>query len=185
MRLFWQIYLKIFGWKIIGGPPHHLDKYVLIVGPHTSGLDFIVCLAVRQVTQMKTKFLAKMELFKPPFGFIFSMLGGYPVDRSKNKNIVDETVKIFNSHQKFSIAMAPEGTRKKVTKLRTGFYHIALQAKVPLVMASLDYDVKEVAFSEAFILTGNKEDDFKKILDYFQKVKGKHPELGMSHLNME
>jgi len=185
MRFFWRFYMKVFGWKIIGSPPLHLPKYVVIVGPHTSSLDFIVGLAVRQVMQMKTKFLGKKELFRPPFGFIFRMLGGYPVDRSKSKNIVDETVKIFNAHEKFSIAMAPEGTRRKVEKLRTGFYHITLQAKVPLVMASLDYAAKEVAFSEPFDLTGNKEEDFRKIYDFFRNVKGKHPELGMSHLNPE
>lgn len=163
----------------------YLDKYVIIVGPHTSYLDFIVGLAIRTVTRMKTKYLGKKELFKPPFGFIFRMLGGYPVDRSTNKNIVEETVKIFNRHEKFSIAMAPEGTRRKVEKLRTGFYHIALQANVPLVMAGLDYKRKIVSFSEPITLSGDKQKDFAVILEFYKNISGKHPELGMSHLTLD
>lgn len=177
--------MKLFGWKITGRPPLYLDKFVVIVGPHTSNLDFIVGLAVRTVTRMKTKFLGKKELFKPPFGFIFRMLGGYPVDRSTNKNIVEETVKIFNQHEKFSIAMAPEGTRSKVEKLRTGFYHIALQAKVPLIMAGLDYKRKEVSFSEPLELSGDKNQDFSTILEFYRNIEGKRPELGMSHLSLD
>ena len=185
MRFFWKLYLKIFGWKIAGSPPHHLNKYVIIVGPHTSNLDFVVGVAVRSVTQMKTHFLGKKELFNPPFGFIFRMLGGYPVDRSSNKNMVDEVVKIFNAHEKFSIALAPEGTRSKVEKLRTGFYHIALNANIPLAMASLDFKNREVKFSEPFNLTGDKSRDFEKIFDFFRNVSGKNPELGMSDLKIE
>jgi 1-acyl-sn-glycerol-3-phosphate acyltransferase len=134
---------------------------------------------------MKTHYLGKKELFRFPFGFIFKMLGGYPVDRSSSKNMVDEVVKIFDAHKQFSIALAPEGTRKKVEKLRTGFYHIALKAKVPLAMAALDFGNKEVIFSQAFDLTGNKQEDFKKIFDFFREVKGKYPGLGMHDLKIE
>jgi 1-acyl-sn-glycerol-3-phosphate acyltransferase len=183
MRPFWKLYLKIFGWKIIGMPPS-LDKFVIIVGPHTSYLDFILGVAVRSVMQMRTHYLGKKELFQPPFGFIFKMLGGYPVDRSSSKNMVDE-VKVFDAHEKFSIALAPEGTRKKVEKLRTGFYHIALKAKVPLAMAALDFGNKEVIFSDPFELTGNKQEDFERIFAFFRNVKGKYPELGMHNLKIE
>lgn len=184
MRAFWKLYLKVFGWKIVGLPPQ-LNKFVMIVGPHTSALDFIIGVAVRSVTRMKTHYLGKKELFKPPFGFIFRKLGGYPVDRSSSKNMVDEVVNIFNAHDQFSIALAPEGTRQKVEKLRTGFYHIALNAKVPLAMAALDFGNREVIFSEPFEPSGNKKDDFQKIFKFFKEIKGKHPELGMHDLRID
>lgn len=173
----------MIGWKSVGSFPYDLKKYVVIVAPHTSSWDFIIGVLFRYALDIqKAKYLGKQELFKPPFGFIFRWLGGYPVDRSKNRNMVDEVVKIFEAHDEFAIALSPEGTRKKVDKLKTGFYNIAKGAGVPIVMVGFDFSNKEVIISEPMPTTDNQENDFKTIIDFFRPIKGKVPENGLGHL---
>jgi len=156
MRFFWSLYVWITGWKIHNNFPYHLDKCVLIVAPHTSAWDFVVGLAIST--------------------------GGFPVDRFNKHNMVDQVVQLFNSHEKFVLALSPEGTRKKTDRLRTGFYHIAKNAGVPIVMIGLDFGKKEVTFSEPVYTTNNEVEDFKKIITFFAPLQGKIPEYGMSHL---
>ncbi len=174
--------LKLLGWKVVGEYPYYLKKCVVIVAPHTSNWDFIIGVLIRSSLKVRANYLGKKELFKPPFGFLFRWLGGYPVDRSNNKNMVDEVVKIFNSKDEFSIALSPEGTRKKVDKLRTGFYHIAKKAQVPIVMAALDFKNKQAIFTEPFFASDDQEADFERILQFFRPIQGMRPELGLSHL---
>ena len=175
--------LNLAGWKAVGKFPYELKKYVVIVGPHTSNWDFIIGVLFRKALRLeKARYLGKKELFDPPFGFIFRWLGGYPVDRSKNKNMVEEVVRIFNEHEEFGIALSPEGTRTRVEKLRSGFYNIAKGARVPIVMAGLDYANKRVTFSEPFLVTDNMETDFEQILKLFRPIQGKYPEKGLGHL---
>lgn len=178
-----KLTLRLFGWKTSVTFPHYLKKYVIIVAPHTSGWDFIVGVLYRNMLRLeKAKFLGKMELFKPPFGFLFRWLGGYPVDRSKSKNMVDEVVKIFVAHEEFGLALSPEGTRARVEKLKTGFYNIAKQANVPIVMVGLDFANKQLVISEPFTTSDNQEKDFEHILKFFRPIKGKYPEKSLGHL---
>ncbi|HSC54440.1 MAG TPA: 1-acyl-sn-glycerol-3-phosphate acyltransferase [Phnomibacter sp.] len=180
MRWFWKWYLKRNHWKIIGSFPFDVKKMVLIVAPHTHWLDFIIGVAVRSVMQFgHVKFLAKAELFKSPFGFIFRWLGGTPVDRTASNNLVDAVVKKFNEAESLVIAISPEGTRKKVDKLKTGFYHIARQAQVPIMMVALDFGNRRVIFAEPFSVSDNEDADFKKILHFFAPIKGRVPEQGL------
>jgi len=175
--------LDLFGWRTVGVFPYHIKKYVIIVAPHTSGWDFIVGVLARYAMKLENaKYLGKQELFKPPFGFIFRWLGGFPVDRSKNSNLVDEVVKIFNSRQEFGIALSPEGTRSRVDKLKTGFYNIAKKANVPIIMVGLDYANKQICFSEPFFVTDNQTADFDHIFRFFRPIKGKYPEKSLNHL---
>ena len=183
MRLFWSLYVWLTGWKIQKNFPYHLDKCVLIVAPHTSAWDFVVGLAIRSVRHLEhVKYLGKDSLFKGPFAFIFKNTGGFPVDRFNKHNMVDQVVELFNSHEKFVLALSPEGTRKKTERLRTGFYHIAKNVGVPIVMVGLDFGKKEVTFAEPFYTTNNEAEDFKKIISFFAPLQGKIPEYGMSHL---
>jgi 1-acyl-sn-glycerol-3-phosphate acyltransferase len=153
------------------------------VAPHTSAWDFIIGLAIRSVIRLEhVKYLGKDSLFKGPFAFIFKNTGGFPVDRFNKHNMVDQVVGLFNSHEKFVLALSPEGTRKKTERLRTGFYHIAKNAGVPIVMVGLDFGKKEVTFAEPFYTSNNESEDFKKIISFFAPLKGKIPEYGMSHL---
>ena len=106
--------------------------------------------------------------------------GGAPVDRSKTSNTVDNIVQIFNSRKIFRLALAPEGTRKKVEQLRTGFYHIAQKANVPIVMVAFDFGKKEIKIGEPFYATGSIESDFEKINRFYSGVKGKIPEYSFT-----
>jgi 1-acyl-sn-glycerol-3-phosphate acyltransferase len=182
-RTLCKLILTLLGWKTSVAFPHHVKRYVIIVAPHTSGWDFIVGVLFRKMLGLeKAKFLGKMELFKPPFGFVFRWLGGYPVDRSKSKNMVDEVVKIFDAHEEFGLALSPEGTRARVEKLKTGFYNIAKKANVPIVMVGLDFEHKELLIAEPFMPGDNQEADFEHILKFFRPIKGKYPEKSLGHL---
>lgn len=176
-----RVILSIAGWKTANPFPTNVKKYVTIVGPHTSAWDFIIGVLFRSAEKIDAKFLGKEELFNGTFGFVFRWLGGYPVDRFKNSNLVDSVVSIFNSKDEFGIALSPEGTRKKVTRLRTGFYYIALNANVPVIMAGLDYKRKEAIFSEPMYFTGNIDDDFEKIYAFYRPITGKIPAHDMRH----
>ncbi len=121
-------------------------------------------------------FIGKKELFRPPFGWYFRMVGGSPVDRSGKQNKVDAIVELFENNEIFRLALSPEGTRKKTEKWKTGFYYIALQAKVPIIMVSFDFGPKKVKISESFYPCGNFDEDFRKIYKYYKGVQGKIPE---------
>lgn len=182
MRPIWIFLLWITGWKIRGKFPYYLKKCVVIVAPHTSSWDFILGLAVRSKLRLGyIHFLGKKELFDGPFGFFFRWLGGIPVDRSSSHNLVDQVVQKFNSEESFSLVLSPEGTRKKVDRLHTGFYHIAHQAGVPLVMVGFDFGKKEVVIAEPFI-TSDQTADFRLLLNFFGPMQGKVPEKGLAHL---
>ena len=184
MRWFWKLFLHVLGWRTdVVFPHHHLKKYVVIIAPHTSNWDFFMGLAYRSLLHMThTHYLAKKELFQPPFGFIFRWLGGTPVDRSNHHNVVDEVVKIFDQHKEFSLAIAPEGTRQRVDKLKTGFYFIARKAHVPIIMVGLDYKNKTVVISDALYCTNDQGSDFNKIHFFYRPIEGKYPERSLGHL---
>ena len=163
--------------------PPSLKKAVVIVAPHTSSTDVIVCLAFRKVLHLERfKFIGKQELFKPPFGFFFRKMGGIPVDRFQQHGFVDQVADMFNDKDEFIIGLSPEGTRKKVDRLRTGFYHIAKKAGVPIVMLGLDFENRELIFAEPFYTSDDEQADFDRIIQFFGPIKGKHPELGVEHL---
>ncbi len=168
------LFYRVFKWKFNGQLPD-LKKYMIIVAPHTSNLDFFVGLAVRSILYLKTSFLGKKELFRPPYGWIFRMLGGYPVDRSQPANLVYQVAAIFDSKEDFKVAIAPEGTRKYVKKWKSGFYYMALKSKVPIVMVSFDFRDKTVYIAEPFWPSGVFEDDLPKIADFFRLRQGRYP----------
>ncbi len=183
MRFLWSLYLRLTGWTLKGSFPYHLKKCVVIVGPHTSSWDFIIGVAWRSKLRLThAKYLGKAELFKGPFGFIFRKLGGFPVERSEKHHMVDQVVELFTTHESFILVLSPEGTRKKVDRLRTGFYYIAKKAGVPIVMTGLDFAKKEASFSEPFFTTDDETADLRHIYEFYAPIKGKKPEQGMSHL---
>ncbi len=123
-----------------------------------------------------------MELFKPPFGFFFKWLGGFPIDRFNKHQSVLQIVEVFKKQKEFMLALSPEGTRKKVDKLRTGFYYIAKGANVPIIMVGLDFKNKTIQISEPFFLSDEEQEDMRIIIDFFAPIQGKISEYGMSHL---
>lgn len=155
--------------------PHPLpDKCVVAVVPHTSNWDFPIGLCVRQLMDEKIHFVAKDSLFRWPFGKFFRRLGGVPVDRSKNNNFVQAVVDIFKQRQRFRLTVAPEGTRSKVDKLKSGFYYIAIEAGVPIVLCAFDWGRGIVRFDKPFIPTGDKEADFQYFYEFFADATGFH-----------
>jgi 1-acyl-sn-glycerol-3-phosphate acyltransferase len=177
-----KFWFKQKGWKIEGHLPN-LPKYIIAVAPHTSFQDFIIGVATRSLTRMKnTYFLGKDSLFNAYTGWFFRYMGGYPVDRSHNTDFVNTVVKMFNDHKEFKLGMSPEGTRDKVHKLRTGFYYIAIGAKIPIVLCGFDYAKRRVTFDKPFYPTGEYESDMAYILNYYRNITGKNPEKGLLHL---
>jgi len=178
--LFRFIFCTLMGWKTKGNAPKEIKKYIIIVAPHTSNWDFIIGILARPLLEINhVKFIGKSQLFKPPYGWIFRKLGGYPVDRTKSNNLVEAVVNIYNEKEEFAIAIAPEGTRKYVGKLKTGFYHIAIGAKIPIVTAGFDFPTKTVIVNSPFYPTGNLDSDMLEIMDQFKEIRGKHPEKGI------
>ncbi|MDC6389943.1 1-acyl-sn-glycerol-3-phosphate acyltransferase [Maribacter sp. PR1] len=167
------IYFKLMGWTVSGDFPSHLDKCVIIVVPHTSWWDFLLGLIIRKVWNEEINYIGKKSLFDSPFGWFFRWTGGAPIDRSKNSDTVSATVKIFKERKKFRLALSPEGTRKKVEKWKTGFYYIAKQAEVPIVLVAFDFGKKEIKVSEPKWLTNNIETDFKTYAQFYEGVMGK------------
>jgi len=171
------ILFSIFGWKLENDFPQDIKKYIVIAAPHTSWMDFPVAILSRMASGIMINFIGKNSLFNGPFGFFFRGLGGTPVDRSQNNNLVDAIVQIFNSKEEFRLGLSPEGTRKKVDTWKTGFYYIAKGANVPIVMATLDFENKKIKISDPYYTTEDKEKDFKLFYAFYKNVKGKNPEL--------
>ncbi|MFN3907913.1 MAG: 1-acyl-sn-glycerol-3-phosphate acyltransferase [Flavobacterium sp.] len=170
------IFSKCMGWKLVGTFDESQKKCLAIVVPHTSWHDFYLGLLVRAMIGVKFNFVGKKELFIFPFGYYFKWLGGAPLDRSGGLNLVDAIVKQFDQREVFRIGIAPEGTRKKVDKLRTGYYYIAWKAKATIVPVAFDWSTKTVTIGDYFSPTGNYELDEPKIIAHFKGAIGKIPE---------
>ena len=153
---------EVLGWSVNGFLPIN-DKYIIAVVPHSSYFDLILAVLIRTYSGLKIKFIGKKELFNPITSFFFKFLGGIPVDRNKNENLVDVVVNLFKTNKIEILAIAPEGTRKKVNKWKTGFYYIAMNAKLPIIMVSFDYNRKEVKINNRFYPTGNINNDLKEL----------------------
>lgn len=183
VRFFLTWYWKYFGWKLSGSFPHHHKKMVLAIAPHTHWIDLMVCFAARHTMQIEhAKFLAKKELFVWPLGWILRKLGGTPVDRFSKLGMVDQAAAFFSQNENFILGLSPEGTRKRVDKLRSGFYHIAKTAGVPILPIGLDYENKQVIIGEAFFTSNDEGADMKKIIAFFSNIRGKNPDLDLRHL---
>ncbi|MES2620273.1 MAG: lysophospholipid acyltransferase family protein [Bacteroidota bacterium] len=178
IKLVAQFVFWIAGWKVEGKVPE-LKKFVVIAAPHTSGWDFPLGIVARLILQIHFSFFAKQELFRPPFGFIFRALGGIPVNRSSSHGMVEQAVEMFSANDQFILALSPEGTREYVKKWRTGFYYIALHAKVPIVLAYLDFEHRIAGIGPTFYPTGDIDKDMEIIKDFYRPIKGKHPEKGV------
>ena len=162
------------GWKLLGRFPD-LDQCVVAVAPHTSWIDFPLGLIVRSCLGEQINYVGKKSLFRPPFGWFFRWTGGAPVDRGKNSDTVKAVADIFKQRKVFRLALAPEGTRKKVDHWRTGFYYIALEAGVPIVLVAFDFGKKQVKISEPLMPTGDFEADYEGYRQFFEGVTGYIP----------
>ena len=181
MRQFYIFFFQtLAGWRIQDDRPKDLGSYLVVVAPHTSNWDFLVGLAVRSIARMQdVKYLAKASLFKPPFGWFFKAVGGYPVDRTKHNNLVDAVVAMFQRGEIKKIAITPEGTRSYQPHWKTGFHRIATGTGVPIILATFDYPKRLAIITAPFTLTSDPEADIERMKDWFRPHKGKNPEDGV------
>ena len=169
-----RLVLQLTGWRVVGGAPV-APKYVLIAAPHTSNWDFPVTLMVCFALRLRVYWMGKASLFPPLLGGVMRWLGGIPVNRERSGNLVQGTVDAFNSNQRLTVIVPPEGTRSKVTHWKTGFYYIAQGAGVPIALGYLDFRRKEGGIGRMFEPTGDITADMVEIQAFYAGVTGKNP----------
>jgi len=175
--------LLILRWKIIG-EVHNVSKIVIVVAPHTSWTDFWVGLATKLALGLRASWLIADTYTKWPVGNIIRWLGGIPVNRQANNDLVSSVVGTFNVQDGLVLGILPEGTRKKVAKWKSGFWYIAKEAGVPIQLASLDYDKRSFEFGLVIETTENKDSDMRKIQEYYKSVTPRHQgKFGGEYLN--
>ena len=151
-------------------------KCVVIAAPHTSNWDFLYSMAVFFKLKIPVRFLAKKELFVWPVKGLLKNVGGMAVQRSKNSKLVDDIITLFKQKEELMLMIPAEGTRGSVARWKTGFYHVALGADVPVLLGYLDYEKKIAGFGPLLYMTGNRATDANMIKDFYRNIKGKHPE---------
>lgn len=174
-----SFFLKIWGWKIEGEVPKD-DKLMMVVLHHTSFWDFFLGLFIRWTKGFDSAFVAKASLFKWPLGVLMRYLGGYPIERSSAKkkySVVRQIEEIINKTEKIKFAFTPEGTRKKVDKLKTGFYTIAKDTNIKICLISFDFSKKIVTFDNPHIPAETLEEELLIMKEFYKDTKGYHPEL--------
>lgn len=167
--------IAVRGWRIEGEFPD-IKKMVLIVAPHTSNWDFLTGIWVKLAMHIGGRFVGKHTLFRGPFGIFMRWLGGVPVDRSAPAGFVGETVRAMREADRMTLVIAPEGTRKRVEKWKSGFYRVALEAKIPILLAAFDYSRKVVCFFPPVIPTGDYEKDLALIRSHLRQEMAQRPE---------
>jgi 1-acyl-sn-glycerol-3-phosphate acyltransferase len=149
---------------------------VLVVAPHTSNWDFLVMLLLAAALRLKVTWMGKHTLFRPPFGWIMRRLGGLPIDRGARHNIVEQAVGSFRVYDRLLLAILPEGTRKRTPYWRSGFYHIALGAHVPIALGFADYRRKVGGIGRVIVPSGDVDADMALIRDFYSGIIGKRPD---------
>jgi 1-acyl-sn-glycerol-3-phosphate acyltransferase len=154
---------------------------VLIVAPHTSNLDFFSGLWVKLALRMGVRFVGKHTLFRWPLGVVMRWLGGVPVDRSAAAGFVEDTIRVMRESERMTLVIAPEGTRKRSDRWKSGFYRVAVAAGVPILLAGLDYSRKVVFFGPLVQPTGDYEKDLAKIQSHYSARMALKPENFTDH----
>ena len=171
-----KVIFHILGWRLIGTYPSEIKKMVIIVAPHTSSWDVPLGLLVNFWQKIHADFYVKKEMFKGILGPILRLVKAIPLDRRGNLNLVDAIVNDMKAASRRIILLTPEGTRKKVAHFKTGFYHIADKAQVPILPVIFDYANKKMIMKDLIYTTGQADEEIKKIEDIFRGYKGKIPE---------
>lgn len=175
MRFLSIAFLKLAGWKVEGALPPGAHKSVLIAAPHTSNWDLPYTLMVAFSLRLTVYWMGKEQIFAFPFRGLMMWLGGIPVDRDKSNNLVAASVEAIKAASgPLQLIVPPEGTRSKARYWKTGFYHIAVGAQVPIVMAYMDYDRKISGLGPVFQPTGDIEADMAAIKAFYAPFKGKN-----------
>lgn len=171
-----SLFLKATGWKIVGDIPN-IKKAVLLAVPHTSNIDGVFAIPTLLALDADIKLMGKKELFQVPIlNKFLTWAGVIAIDRKNKGSILQASIDRFAKEDKLFLGLAPEGTRGYTDAWKTGFYHLAVGASVPILPVAMDYKTKEVRFMPLFYPTGDIEVDMPKIYAYYEGVKGKHVE---------
>ena len=171
-----KFFLTITGWKFKGDIPRS-DRIILVAGPHTSNWDFLLALAFIFGLNLNVFWIGKHTLFKNGFSKIMRKLGGIPVDRASPELLMNEVSHIVKKQEGVIIAISPEGTRKKVERLKSGFLRIAKTTNSKIMLAGIDFESKLIHLGKLFEPSGNTESDLLNVHNYFRQFKGKRPEF--------
>jgi len=161
---------------MVGEVPAGIKKAVLVCAPHTSNWDFPFALAAFNLVDLKLRYFIKNNWFFFPMNIFFKATGAVPVDRSKSHGVVEAMTQTLKSAEEMIVAVPAEGTRSWVPKWKTGFYHIAKGANVPLLIGFVDYKKKEVGFGPLLELSGDFEKDMTQLQAFYKEKSAKHPE---------
>ncbi len=175
LRFFAKIILKLIGWHVDITVPEE-KKFILIGAPHTSNWDFPLTLLAFWTIDLKIYWVGKIQMFRGPLHYLFTALGGIPVDRSSSHGFIEQIAEKFKHTEKIVLTIAPEGTRSKTRYWKSGFYYIALTANVPICLGYIDYKTRTLGFKQLLYPTGSIDADIKIISDFYQSFRGKNPE---------
>lgn len=175
-RAMGHLYLRMAGWRVEGRLPPG-TKGIAIAAPHTSNWDLPYMLAVSYVLGVKPSWLGKRELFRGPLGWLLRRLGGLPVDRDRRTNLVQQVIEHFAEVDQLFLVIPPSGTRKRAEYWKSGFYHIAHGAGVPVLCSFLDYERKVGGLGPTIRLTGDVAADMEQIRTFYSCVTGRYPHL--------
>ena len=183
MPFFSNLYLNLTGWKLEGKPPKEVfDKCVMICAPHTSNWDFPATLAIMRSLGIYAQYATKKELMRFPFGGVLRSLGCIPIDRrlkkagEKRKSTVDAIAELYEQNDKLCLMIAAEGTRFLRTEWKSGFYYIALKAKVPICLGYLDYKKKTGGITKVIYPSGDIHKDMAEIMNFYKDKAACYPE---------
>jgi 1-acyl-sn-glycerol-3-phosphate acyltransferase len=166
--------LAAFGWRVqIAWPP---PRCVIVVYPHTSNWDFVVGYLARLAAALPVQWIGKDTLFRGPLGPLFRGMGGIPVNRSAPAGMVEQLARELSGRDTFRLAIAPEGTRARTDRWKSGFYRLALAARVPVGLAFIDFGAREVGVTTYLDLSGDEEADLARIREAYRGRRGKRPE---------
>ncbi|PZO19814.1 MAG: glycerol acyltransferase [Burkholderiales bacterium] len=175
LRSFSIGFLKLTGWRVEGALPAHAARSVLIAAPHTSNWDLPYTLMVAFTLRLNIRWMGKQSLFRAPFGGVMRWLGGISVNREQSTNLVAASAHAIRAADgPFQLIVPPEGTRSKTRYWKTGFYYIAREAQVPIVMAYMDYERKLSGLGPLFEPTGDVDADMATIKAFYAPFKGKN-----------
>lgn len=167
--------LKLLGWRLLADFPD-AKKYVVVAAPHTSNWDFPLGILAAKALSLEVRWIGKHTLFNWPYAWFFRAIGGIPVHRDASHDLINQIAAIFDASDELVMAVAPEGTRSKTDHWKTGFWHIAKAANVPIALAFLDFAKKQVGLGGTFYPTDDIEKDFVLIRNYYKGHRGKNPE---------
>jgi len=176
IHLLAKLIYAIAGWKVKGAFPENIKRCIVLMAPHTSNWDFVIGFLGYAILKIKVHFLIKKEAFAFPLNILVKAMGGIAVDRRHAGNVVTSVAHEFHDREHFVITIAPEGTRSLNHHWKRGFYHIALLAKIPIILGYLDYNLKEAGVGDIVVPTGNYESDLALIEAFYYDKAARFPE---------